>query len=384
MASEQLQEDDIEDELEIYGSSVSNSGDSDEGELRDFVPRVNLENPEPIIRPLKQAMDMSRPRLFSEMKAHMKIADPSARGRAEMAHSTFHLPRTTLVDMFGVSKAVADDVIAKCHCSDVLAPNRHPQHKPRGHVRPLGPNVECSCDVMHLSRGKYILAARDNYSGYIRLAPLRRLTSDSIFTAFLKMFLGSGLPVTIKTDGAKYFSGAHIKALLVDKGVLLKSIAPAHSDANLVERDFRSCRNFLSRFGASVDSWNTIYMLNLWLNIFCNNQVINGQKVTPYELHFGFKPDLDRLLKLSIPSENYIPIRSEVKNAAWVERHNSKVVKTDSKLKIPAGTSVLYKKYGSKDPTLLKATVVSSTDDTYNLKLSSGLIITRLGKDVIV
>ena len=189
-------EDEAEQEIELYGS------DDSELSLTDCVNVPAAKIPY-IDRPTKYSHDMDRNTMFKEIKDNMVVAGKSDFDRAQMAHSTFHLPRTTLVEYFGISKSQADQIVKNCHCGDKLAPNRHPRHPERSHTKSLGPDVECSCDVLHMANNQYIIATKDKFSGYIRLTPLKRLTTDSVFTGLLKMHMSSGLPAVFRTDGAK-------------------------------------------------------------------------------------------------------------------------------------------------------------------------------------
>ena len=182
-----------------------------------------------------------------------------------------------------------------------------------------------------------------------------------------------------------YFNSGRMKALLAQKGTFLTTIAPTNSNANPIERDFASIRGFLKRYPGTYDSWNTLYTLCTWLNLFCNTQLIDGQKITPWELHYGVKPYFARILKSSIPDRDYKPKQSSVNISKWLKLHNdrSQAAKKSPAHNFKIGEMVLYKKGGTKDPTLLPAKVVSLGPDTCNIKNKAGLILTRLYRDVI-
>ena len=174
-----------------------------------------------------------------------------------------------------------------------------------------------------------------------------------------------------------------MKGLLAHHGTLLKTIAPGNSNAMPIERDFRSCRNFLSRFPGSYNSWSTLYSLSLWLNLFCNVQLIGGRRVSPYELHHGFKPYLDRHLKLELPNEDYCPIASDVNRQNWARSSQKTPKNNPKKSQLKIGDQVQYKKYSLKDPSLKRGKIIKLSDDTCNIKSESGLVVTRLYRDVI-
>ena len=183
--------------------------------------------------------------------------------------------------------------------------------------------------------------------------------------------------------GAKYFTSGRFKALLADHGCFLSIVSPANSNGSRVERDIKSIRSFLHRYPDSYNSWDTIYMLSLWLNIFTNRVTLDGVTISPYELHYRVKPYSKRYLKAEIPHQNYRPEFSNIDTSTWIKTHNDSISKSKKKPPVSIGQHVTYKKYGSKDPTLLPATVISVSDDTCNIKIKSGLILTRLYKDIV-
>ena len=144
-----------------------------------------------------------------------------------------------------------------------------------------------------------------------------------------------------------------------------------------------SIRSFLKRYPDSYNSWETLYKLTLWINLFTNRLTIDGRQVTPYEIHLKFEPYMDRFLKTALPLKNYAPKQSTVNMIKWIDDHTKSPKKTVKKPHVKIGQQVMYKKYGAKDPTLLPATVVSTSDDTCNIKIKSGVILTRLYKDII-
>ena len=194
--NEELYEDEVANDVEIFGSDESD-GDL---HLGNAATSTTSKTVDPITRPPKESLDVDRFRMTNELKRYMVAADDNPLSQAKMAHALFHLPRTALVSHFGITKTEADKIIANCSCSEALSTNRHRQHPSRSHTRPFGPGVEVSADVMHLDSKAYMLVCRDMYSGLVRLEPIKSLTSDTIFTAFLKLYRSEGLPITLKTD----------------------------------------------------------------------------------------------------------------------------------------------------------------------------------------
>ena len=204
-AEEQIREAEVVDDMEIYGSEESDS----EPDIGTSQYTSNQQSLRPITRPAKQSLDVNRERMEAELRQHMVVADQSSLSQATMAHSIFHLPRTELVNQFGITKAQADDIVNSCSCSDALSTNRHPHHPSRSHNRPRGPGVEVSMDVIHMNNHAYLLVCRDMYSGLVRIEPLKNMTSDTVFTALLKLYRVEGLPIGFKSDGARYDKGVN-------------------------------------------------------------------------------------------------------------------------------------------------------------------------------
>ena len=343
-----------------------------------------LDNLKTIQRPQRQLLDLSRKRMFDELKGCMRptLTDPVE--KAARAHSLMHLQRTTLMELFKISKHQAEEIVKQCErCHNHQSRNRHVQVKTRSYSKPHGPLVEGSMDVCHIGRDKYYLGVRDSFSSFMSIQPLRNLREETVYTALMKIHMRCGLPITLKVDGASYFVGKHFKARMADRSVFLKTIAVANSNGNNVERLWRLVRDYLRRTGTVWNSIDTLADMHSYINKIAQKVWHNDTHYSPFELHFGIKPYISHVLQLEVPDRNYRPTQTSAVYKEIAETHNRKIPLHKTVNKLELGQHVKYKKYGTKDSTLLSGIIESLDDETVTIKNGKGYFITRHLKDVI-
>ena len=343
-----------------------------------------LDNLREIQRPRRQLLDLSRNRMFKEIGDNMRqtLTDPVE--KAERAHALMHIQRTSLIELFKITKRQAEDILRNCErCQKHQSRNKHVQIKQRPYTKPLGPMVEGSMDVLHIGRNKYYLGVRDSFSSFLSVQPITNLREETIYTALMKIHMRCGLPVTLKVDGASYFVGKHFKSRMADRSVFLKTIAVANSNGNNIERLWRLVRDFLRRTGTSWDSVDTLADMHSFINKIAQ-KVWHGEKhYSPFELHFGIKPYLSHVLQLEIPDKNYQPIQTPANYKEIALAHNGKILPVKPLRGLKIGTTVKYKKYGSKNSELLSGVIEDLDEETVTLRNEKGNFITRHLKDVI-
>ena len=342
----------------------------------------NLKN---ITRPKRETLDLSRDRMFKEIGSAMHQTTKTPLERAKKAHKTLHIQRTKLLELFDITKNDADDIIKNCeNCTKYQSPNKHVQVKKRSYRKPLGPGVEGSMDVIQIANNCYFLGVRDNFSSFLRLQPVTNLREETIYDALMKMFLYGGIPITLKIDGASYFVGKHFKARMADRSVFLKTIAVANSNANGIERLWRMVRDYLKRSGTSWNSIDTIADMLLFINTVGQKITHDGKSYSPFELQFGVKPYLDRILQTDIPDRDYLPIQTDAVYEKISKDYNAKIPPIKSFDNFKIGMKVRYKRYGVKNPELMCGTIVSVDKETVTLKNYKGNLISRHMRDVVV
>ena len=361
----------------------NNSSDSDDPEIDDQPGRID--SLQHVTRPVRENLDLSRARMFKELKEAMPKTATTPLDKAKQAHKSLHVQRTTMIELFGISRNQAELIIKSCErCQKFQSPNKHVQVKMRPYRKPSGPRVEGSMDVLHISKNCYFLGVRDNFSSFLSVQPITNLREETIYEALMIMHMNCGLPITLKIDGASYFVGKHFKARMANRSVFLKTIAVAHSNGNGIERLWRMVRDYLRRSGTQWNSVDTVADMLSFINTIGQKVWHNKTAYSPYELHFGIKPYIPRILQTEVPNQDYIPIQTTADYTKIANHHNSKIPPVQSFNKFNTGMIVKYKKYGLKNPELLDAVIVSVDEETVTLKNEKGNLITRHMKDVVL
>lgn len=359
------------------------STDSDDDELEQTSPG-RIDKLKTISRPKRETLDLSRTRMFDEIGLAMRQTTTTPLESARRAHDTLHIQRTKLIELFGITKKEADKIIDDCeNCTKFQSPNKHVQVKTRSYRKPLGPGVEGSMDVIQIARNCYFLGVRDNFSSFLRLQPISNLREETIYEALMRMFLYGCIPVTLKIDGASYFVGKHFKARMADRSVFLKTIAVANSNGNGIERLWRMVRDYLKRSGTKWNSIDTIADMLLFINTVGQTVKHGDKSYSPFELQFGVKPYLSRILQTDIPDRDYLPIQTKANYESISREHNSKIQPVKSFDHFKVGLKIRYKRYGVKNPELMCGTIVSIDEETVTLKNYKGNFISRHFRDIV-
>ena len=359
--------------------------DSTDSEDEGIPQPGRIDKLKPIERPSKETLDLSRRRMFDEIALAMRQTTSTPLESAIRAHEALHIQRSKLIELFGITKDQAEKIIRNCeNCDKHQSPNKHVNIKTRPYRKPLGPGVEGSMDVLHISQNRYYLGVRDNFSSFLRLQPITNLREETIYEALMKMYMYGGLPIVLKIDGASYFVGKHFKARMADRSVFLKTIAVANSNGNGVERLWRMVRDYLKRAGTQWNSVDTIVDMLSFINTVGQKVQHDGQVYSPHELQFGVKPYLERILQIEIPDRNYMPVQTKAVFVDIARDHNSKIPAIKEFDKFKEGMEVKYKRYGVKNPELLSGKIVTVDDETVTLKNRKGNLITRHFRDVII
>uniref|UniRef100_A0A0N5CBS7 RNA-directed DNA polymerase n=1 Tax=Strongyloides papillosus TaxID=174720 RepID=A0A0N5CBS7_STREA len=109
------------------------------------------------------------------------------------------------------------------------------------------PGQNMSIDIMGpisptaFDGSKHVLCAIDSFSRYCYIIPLKSCTTEEVTQAlYNQVFCYHGIPKSIKTDGAKYFTSHNFEQFLKSLNIEHQVSSPHHSRGNcLVERSFR-------------------------------------------------------------------------------------------------------------------------------------------------
>ena len=341
-----------------------------------------------IHRPVGESNDRSRSRLYSEVLKSCQEPAKTAYEKSKRAHGRWHLSAKKLSELYGLPRSAAEAIVGECPtCSALPGANRHPQIKERRHDTHCGPNICISSDIAHMTetgRGyKYLLVTHCAFSRFTRVAPLRRLDSDSIYSSLCNLFAGSGFPCIFRTDGAAYYHSARMKGLLCQHNCLLESISPGRSNAQRVERIIREIRDFFTRRNTTWSDPDSLYELCMYLNVTQNH--VNSKtygSITPFELFFGRLPNPDNLLQLVRPQIKPGPCTQSEVNFKTLTNEIRPVQPTLVQNPFKVGERLFYRRGGRKDGKLLPGVIHSVDDESVTLKTQDNILVTRHLTDV--
>uniref|UniRef100_A0A0N5CHH8 Integrase catalytic domain-containing protein n=1 Tax=Strongyloides papillosus TaxID=174720 RepID=A0A0N5CHH8_STREA len=175
----------------------------------------------------------------------------------------------------------------------------------------LPSEIVCS-DVLRALNGamnehKYLLYFTDTLSRFVCLSPLKTITDEEIWNKMLDNFIYvHGIPYTLLTDGATYYTSQYFTEAATNLGITLKVGNPYyHLDNCIAERQFRSIKKILWKKMALLTCQNAWDDFVPAIQFALNNIIYKSIKATSHQVFYGWKslmPDED----LSNKSAEYI------------------------------------------------------------------------------
>lgn len=220
----------------------------------------------------------------------------------ELAHDgrfSGHLgPRKTYLKLAqkyfwpGIRKDVTD-YVSKCFpCQKVGAPSARIPPFPLVKVPVISePFTTLQLDVVgplpKTSRGnEYLLTILDLATRYPHAVPLRSISANIIVRALLDFCTHFGMPSTIQTDGASYFTGHKFNQALKEWGIRHRVSSPYHPQTQgAIERSHQTMKSILRKYIVAFNtSWddNLPYMLYVMRDTPCATLGFS-----PFELLFA-------------------------------------------------------------------------------------------------
>jgi hypothetical protein len=143
-------------------------------------------------------------------------------------------------------------------------------------------------------------------------------------------------------------------------------------------------RDYLKRAGTQWNSLDTVTDMLSFINTVGQKIIHNDEVYSPFELQFGVKPYVDRILQTDVPDKNHLPIQTKAVFKEISDTHNARIppIKKFNNFKI--GMKVRYKRYGVKNPELMCGTIISIDKETVTLKNYKGNLISRHFRDIVI
>ena len=315
--------------------------------------------------------------------------------QAEIAHKRLHIQSKELSNLFGISKKVADSVVASCsNCSKHPSPQAHLQEK-MGFRRANQPNKRLFADVFQFnskSTTSLYLLAVDEYSEVISVRPLKNQRTGTVLNALYQIFTEKGVaPEFLVTDGAPSFRTKMFMEELAKCGTILENSSAYRSNANKAERYIRTCKSYLRRAGRTDPaSAKALYLLNLELNLLRSNT----KGSPPIQMERKYTINKKRAIGLEMPEFNEPPSiyydeierKSELES---IETHNKKLEKKVEKAnikinkKFKLGDAIRFKRYGKKGADTLAGTIMKIDGMDIVIKTEIGSTVIRHIEDIV-
>ena len=315
--------------------------------------------------------------------------------QAEIAHKRLHIQSKELANLFGISKKMADSVVASCKsCSKHPSPQAHLQEK-MGFRRANQPNKRLFADVFQFnskSTTSLYLLAVDEYSEVISVRPLKNQRTGTVLNALYQIFIEKGVaPEFLVTDGAPSFRTKLFMEELAKCGTILENSSAYRSNANKAERYIRTCKSYLRRAGRTDPaSSKALYLLNLELNLLRSNT----KGSPPIQMERKYTINKKRAIGLEMPEFNeppsiYYDEIERQKEQESIEAHNAKLEKKVQKAnikigrKFKVGDTIRYKRYGKKGADTLAGIITKIDGMDIVIKTEKGSTVIRHVEDII-
>ena len=364
---------------------ANTDGDSSNSSKEFYRPDTDMQKPLYTRNELKE---------FSRRIIEVNAKEDGKR-QAEIAHKRLHIQSKELSNLFGLSKKVADSVVASCNsCAKHPSPQAHLQEK-MGFRRANQPNKRIFVDVFQFNSKSNIslyLLAVDEYSEVISVRPIRNQRTGTVLNALFQIFTEKGVaPEFLVTDGAPSFRTKAFIEELAKCGTILENSSAYRSNANKAERYIRTCKSYLRRAGRSDPaSAKALYLLNLELNLLRSNT----KGSPPIQMERKYTINKKRAIGLEMPEFNeppsiYYDEIERQKELESIKIHNDKLEKKANKAKIKidkkfkVGDSIRFKKFGKKGADSLAGIITKIDGMDIVIQSEKGSTVIRHVEDII-
>jgi hypothetical protein len=145
-----------------------------------------------------------------------------------------------------------------------------------------------SMDAVHIKAGKwkYIVIARDDFSGWVETVALAKLKSKNVAEWFLTEWIYRyGVPQEVTVDGGAEFK-KELKTAVRKVGTNLRTVTPYYPEAQgMVERGHKEIKDALTKLcGEDGKKWKEYLPLVTFADRISTKQTTG---YSPYELQFG-------------------------------------------------------------------------------------------------
>lgn len=260
-------------------------------------------------------------------------------------------------------KNMAKDVenyVKKCKKCQLNKINRHPTKNPmvitttskrsfeKIFLDIVGPLPETS------QHNKYILSIQDDLTKFTIFSPLKTAEANEVASTFFKHFISKfGIPLSILTDQGTNFMSNIFKNLCKMLKITKLNTSPYHPQTNgALERVHATLAEYLRNFTEKRKDWDE------WLDnasFSYNTNVHTSTNHSPYELVFGYKPQLPT----SITSTNdltYDEYTDHIKRRLYLAHQETvqNLLKQKEKSKTNYDKKLNPKAYSKGDKVLIK------------------------------
>lgn len=224
---------------------------------------------------------------------------------------------------------------------------------------------------------KYLLTFQDDLTKFVGAIPIPTQEADIIVRAFTeKIVLQYGIPKTILTDQGANFLSDLLKGVSKLLGIKKLQTTAYHPESNgALERSHSTFKEYLRNYiNPQRDDWDS------WIpfGIFTYNTTPHtATKYSPYELLYGFKPEIPTSLQKSpevyYNYDNYShDLKNKLQNGYKIARENLLIAKEisknyyDRKTKVvdfDVGNLVLLEKKNKSSPKGVKGKKLGSLYD---------------------
>jgi hypothetical protein len=205
-----------------------------------------------------------------------------------------------------------------------------------------------SMDAVHIKSGqwKYIIIARDDFSGWAETVGLTNLRSSSIAEWFVSEWVCRyGIPKEVTVDGGAEFK-KELQTAMKKTGIKLRVVTPYYPEAQgMVERGHKEIKDALIKMcGENGKKWKE-YLPLVTLADRISTKRTTGY--TPFELQFG-QP---AVLPVDMELKSYLSVDwTQVKTTAellsiradQLAQRDENIAQAEEKLRKARGDSVIY------------------------------------------
>lgn len=213
---------------------------------------------------------------------------------------------------------------------------------------------------------KYVLSLQDDLTKFTLFIPIPNQEARTIADAFFRNFISKfGIPTSILTDQGQNFMGFVLQNLCKILKIKKLNTTPYHPQCNgALERVHATLAEYLRNFTERDNSWDQILD---FASFAYNTNVHSSTNYTPYELVFGYKPEIPTSL-YSTNEYTYDEYNNYLKNKITLTQRIAKenILKNKEKSKLNYDKHVNQKKYKIGDKILIKTPNRGKFDSLYD------------------